>query len=382
MRIRTMRIRHRRRYLRALKISHTRHRANPTRRLHEPAGFFICARRGRDPGEAPGGDRSGEARRNGDPEVWRYLGGGRRVLFGAWPALLRVERRPRAVVVSALAGVTDALLHLAGCGGTIPGNPPPRALDTLLRRHTAAVQIVRERGGPCGARARALRDRGTRRGDARVRPRPALTAIPGRGRGRRRIVEQPIARRRARRQRGPRGLDRCPARDANGQPSWQRVPDLARTRDAVTRLVAPQLSRGVVAVLGGFIGSDPSGVTTTLGRGGSDYSAAVFGACLEAAEIQIWTDVDGVLTADPRVIPHARPSRVCRTVKRTIWLRSARRCCIRGRFSRRSIATFPSGPQLAPAGCCRARWSDCATRRRPPCRSPGSRAGPAPRSSR
>ena len=55
------------------------------------------------------------------------------------------ERRPRAVVVSALAGVTDALLHLAGCGGTIPGNPPPRALDTLLRRHTAAVQLVRER---------------------------------------------------------------------------------------------------------------------------------------------------------------------------------------------------------------------------------------------
>ena len=85
------------------------------------------------------------------------------------------------------------------------------------------------------------------------------------------------------------------------------VPDLARTRDAVTRLVAPQLSRGVVAVLGGFIGSDPSSVTTTLGRGGSDYSAAVFGACLEAEEIQIWTDVDGVLTADPRVIPHARP---------------------------------------------------------------------------
>jgi aspartate kinase len=55
-------------------------------------------------------------------------------------------------------------------------------------------------------------------------------------------------------------------------------------------------------VLGGFIGASPDGVTTTLGRGGSDYSAAIFGACLDVSEIQIWTDVDGMLTADPRVV--------------------------------------------------------------------------------
>lgn len=58
----------------------------------------------------------------------------------------------------------------------------------------------------------------------------------------------------------------------------------------------------VVPVLGGFIGATEAGVTTTLGRGGSDYSASIFGAGLDADEIQIWTDVDGVLTSDPRIL--------------------------------------------------------------------------------
>jgi len=68
----------------------------------------------------------------------------------------------------------------------------------------------------------------------------------------------------------------------------------------------PLLESGCVPVLGGFIGSTLSGETTTLGRGGSDYSAAIIGAALAAEEIQIWTDVPGVLTADPRVAPKAR----------------------------------------------------------------------------
>ena len=55
--------------------------------------------------------------------------------------------------------------------------------------------------------------------------------------------------------------------------------------------------------MGGFIGSTKDGITTTLGRGGSDYSAAIIGAGVNAEEIQIWTDVDGMLTADPRIMP-------------------------------------------------------------------------------
>ena len=56
----------------------------------------------------------------------------------------------------------------------------------------------------------------------------------------------------------------------------------------------------------GFIGATESGITTTLGRGGSDYTAAILGDCLDADEVWTWTDVDGVMTADPRVVPTAR----------------------------------------------------------------------------
>jgi aspartate kinase len=67
----------------------------------------------------------------------------------------------------------------------------------------------------------------------------------------------------------------------------------------------PVLDAGIVPVLGGFIGATTQGATTTLGRGGSDYTAALIGALIGVSEIQIWTDVTGVLTADPRVVPHA-----------------------------------------------------------------------------
>lgn len=68
----------------------------------------------------------------------------------------------------------------------------------------------------------------------------------------------------------------------------------------------PVLEDKVVPVVGGFVGATSNGITTTLGRGGSDYTAALLGAALRSEEIQIWTDVTGVLTADPRVVPDAQ----------------------------------------------------------------------------
>jgi aspartate kinase len=68
----------------------------------------------------------------------------------------------------------------------------------------------------------------------------------------------------------------------------------------------PLLQSGKIVVTQGFIGATTEGLTTTIGRGGSDYSAAIFGAVLAADEIQIWTDVDGILTADPTILPEAR----------------------------------------------------------------------------
>jgi aspartate kinase len=81
------------------------------------------------------------------------------------------------------------------------------------------------------------------------------------------------------------------------------APLFAETTASLMSNVDPPLATGRIPVMGGFVGATQEGVTTTLGRGGSDYSAAIIGACLGAGEIQIWTDVDGMLTADPRLVP-------------------------------------------------------------------------------
>ena len=76
--------------------------------------------------------------------------------------------------------------------------------------------------------------------------------------------------------------------------------------DAPAKIRAALASFDGVPVITGYVAKDAQGRVTTLGRGGSDWSAAIFGAALGAEEIQIWTDVDGVMTADPRIVPHAK----------------------------------------------------------------------------
>jgi aspartate kinase len=84
------------------------------------------------------------------------------------------------------------------------------------------------------------------------------------------------------------------------------VPLMEETNRRVESVIAPKLRGGQIVVTQGFLGATVGGVTTTIGRGGSDYSAALFGAALDAEEIQIWTDVDGIMTSDPSLIPGAR----------------------------------------------------------------------------
>src|SRR5580658_4175593 len=79
--------------------------------------------------------------------------------------------------------------------------------------------------------------------------------------------------------------------------------DLIEPRALATLL--PLTSKGKVPVMGGFIASNEAGITTTLGRGGSDFTGALIGGALSAEAIEIWTDVDGIMTADPRVCPAA-----------------------------------------------------------------------------
>ncbi|HXO45262.1 MAG TPA: aspartate kinase [Candidatus Cybelea sp.] len=83
-------------------------------------------------------------------------------------------------------------------------------------------------------------------------------------------------------------------------------PRMDRTRERSEARLRPLLAESVVPVVTGFIGATQDGVLTTLGRGGSDYSATILGAALGAGEVIIWTDVDGVMTADPRLVPEAR----------------------------------------------------------------------------
>jgi aspartate kinase len=82
----------------------------------------------------------------------------------------------------------------------------------------------------------------------------------------------------------------------------QAAPNFPETYARLAKTIPPIAANSVV-VMGGFIGSTEDGVTTTLGRGGSDYTASIVGAGIDAAEIQIWTDVDGMLTADPTILP-------------------------------------------------------------------------------
>ncbi|HEY4215643.1 MAG TPA: lysine-sensitive aspartokinase 3 [Gemmatimonadaceae bacterium] len=87
----------------------------------------------------------------------------------------------------------------------------------------------------------------------------------------------------------------------------QAEPQADDIADACRMSVLPLVRDGKIPVMGGFIGSAKgTSITTTLGRGGSDYSASLFGAAVRADAIEIWTDVDGMLTADPRVVPNAR----------------------------------------------------------------------------
>jgi aspartate kinase len=83
------------------------------------------------------------------------------------------------------------------------------------------------------------------------------------------------------------------------------VPDDELIAQRLRVHVLPHADAGRIVVMGGFIGSTVSGVTTTLGRGGSDFTGALVGGGVDAAAIEIWTDVDGIMTTDPRICPDA-----------------------------------------------------------------------------
>jgi aspartate kinase len=225
-------------------------------------------------------------------------------------AIVRAHGGPRSVVVvSAMAGVTDALFAGARAAAEGDATGARRRLDAELARHHAVAGALLPPAEAEAFRAvveQARREIAVLLGRLAVEPEagpvlreelasygerlsaPLLAATLGAAGLPTRLVD----------------ARRCIVTDDDLGEAAVRFPEAEqRTRTEL----GPLLDAGLVPVLGGYIAASASGRTTTLGRGGSDYSAALVGAALDAAEIQIWTDVSGVLTADPRIVPAARP---------------------------------------------------------------------------
>jgi aspartate kinase len=213
---------------------------------------------------------------------------------------------PPVVVVSAMSGVTDGLLALAAAAEQRDGERVGAGIEQLLARHHAAVRQLAA-DPPAVWRSvsahfdelQALLTATSILRSASPAARDAIASIGELASSR--IVAAALDRA---------GLPAAwvDARRAivTDDQHLAATPLTAETEAAVAREIAPILAAGTVPVVGGFVGATAAGVTTTLGRGGSDYSGAIVGAALDAGEIQIWTDVDGMLTADPRVIDGTR----------------------------------------------------------------------------
>ena len=231
----------------------------------------------------------------------------------AFTRVVTIVRRhggPRpVVVVSALAGMTDALF--AGAAAAAEG-------DVARARGIVDEQLARHDGVGC---ALLQGDAALPFQDQLAHARDELTGLLDRLAGR---AEQPAALQDEIVSYGERlsasllaaalAAAGVPARAVDArrcvitdETHGRATPLPAETERHTRAELVPLLEAALVPVLGGYIAATPSGRTTTLGRGGSDYTAALVGAALAAREIQIWTDVSGVLTADPRVVPGARP---------------------------------------------------------------------------
>ena len=212
------------------------------------------------------------------------------------------------VVASALGGVTDRLLEVAAIARRGDAAHALELVDHLYARHveTLAALAPGEHGGPAPEavdalfrQLRAITGAVAVLHEASARSLDAIAAIGELASSR--IVTAAL-------------------QSAGVPATWADPRALIATDDAFTCAaplvddtslqvaahLRPALDAGHVVVTGGYVGATRKGVTTTLGRGGSDYSAALLGAALGADEIQIWTDVDGMLTADPRVVDRPR----------------------------------------------------------------------------
>lgn len=216
------------------------------------------------------------------------------------------------VVASAMGGVTNRLLSGAWAAAEGREADYAQVKASLISRHTDAVEALLPSG--------RARDDLEQRIAALVRDLDRLYSsiavlgeLTARGRdhvaafGERLSVQilSAVLRDRGQQAKAVMATDLIVTDDHFGGASPLAVP----TREKLQRELVPLLEDGVIPVVTGFIAATEAGVTTTLGRGGSDYTAAIVGAGIGADEVWIWSDVDGILTADPNLVPGARPLR-------------------------------------------------------------------------
>ena len=244
-------------------------------------------------------------------EIWKF--GGASVVDAAAMrnvvALIQGHAGPLVVVVSALGGVTDALLE--GARHAVSGDAGAAAAvaAAFLRRHRdVAIELV-----PPGKARRALLasvDHQAREyrdiaqavaALGELSPRASDTMI---ARGERAASAVLAAALHAAGSRAER-IDALGLVMTDGR-HGAAAPDLAATRRKARRILAGRLRRGVTPVVPGFIGTGPDGALTTLGRGGTDLTATLLARSLGAGRVVLWKDVPGILTADPKAVPDAR----------------------------------------------------------------------------
>ncbi len=213
------------------------------------------------------------------------------------------------VVVSAMSGVTDALLRGAHSAAAGDGEVFAGIAQDLERRHIAAVrELIRDANEIKvieGNIVRLLDEFRTLCHSVQVlgelTPR-ALDAISSLGER----MSAPLVAAVLRQYGLPADVVDATKVIVTDDRFGDAAPQMDQTREQAQAVLTPMLERGAVPVVTGFIGATPRGATTTLGRGGSDYTAGILGSTLDADEVHIYTDVDGVMTADPRLVPSAR----------------------------------------------------------------------------
>jgi len=234
------------------------------------------------------------------------LGDAERIVRAARLLAAASRRRRVVAVASAMGGVTDVLLRAAHEAERGRLGPARKAVAELAERHEAAAAgISKATGAAVAFDAAPLAELGTAlSGISLLRERtPRVTDLVA-SFGER--LSAPLVA-------AALSAVGVPARPVDARSflftderHGAATCDRKRTDPRARRTLGALLAKGVLPVVTGFVGRSPAGETTTLGRSGSDTTAALLGAALCASEVVIWTDVDGVLTADPRIVPSAR----------------------------------------------------------------------------